>query len=110
MEEPGTYFWHGHSGMEKVDSFYGPLIVRPAGPEPVRYDEERTLLLSDNYHEEAAPLSFGLNRYTGPAFRGSLYSSRGLQCLQATSRVQYCGIPSQSCMQTIAIKSGMQAI
>ena len=61
-EEPGTYFWHGHSGMEKVDSFFGPLIVRPAGPEPLRYDEERVLLLTDNYHQESAPLTFGLNR------------------------------------------------
>jgi FtsP/CotA-like multicopper oxidase with cupredoxin domain len=65
-EEPGTYFWHGHSGTEKVDSFFGPLIVRPRGPEPVRYDEEHVLLLTDNYHEEAAPLTFGLNRYVHP--------------------------------------------
>lgn len=66
-EEPGTYFWHGHAGVEKVDNFFGPLIVRPQGPEPIRYDEERILLLTDNYHEEAAPLTFGLNRYTSLA-------------------------------------------
>lgn len=69
IEEPGTYFWHGHSGTEKVDSFFGPLIVRPRGPEPVRYNEERVLLLTDNYHEEAAPLTFGLNRYELPIAR-----------------------------------------
>lgn len=61
-EEPGTYFWHGHAGMEKMDGFFGPLLVRPRGPEPFQYDEERVLLLDDNYHETASPLTFGLNR------------------------------------------------
>ncbi|CAL8462933.1 g2467 [Coccomyxa elongata] len=61
-EEPGTYFWHGHSGNEKVDGFSGPLIVRPAGPEPFMYDEERVLYLSDNYHTSATALTFPLNR------------------------------------------------
>ena len=63
-EEPGTYFWHGHAGMEKVDSFFGPLIVHPppGAPAPAQYDEERILLLSDNYHAESAPLTFALNR------------------------------------------------
>ena len=52
--------------MEKVDSFFGPLIVRPSGPEPVKYDEERILLLTDNYHQGSTPLTVGLNRY--PSF------------------------------------------
>lgn len=61
-EQPGTYFWHGHAGNEKVDGFFGPLIVRPAGPEPFQYDEEKTLVLSDNYHTTASALTFPLNR------------------------------------------------
>ena len=65
-EEPGTYFWHGHAGVEKVDGFFGPLIVRPRGAEPFQYDEERILLLDDNYHEAAGPLSFRLNRRAPP--------------------------------------------
>ena len=45
----GTYLWHGHSGSERVDGFYGPLIVDTAGPDPFAdlYDEEIVLLLSD---------------------------------------------------------------
>ncbi len=62
-EQPGTYFWHGHSGMEKVDGLYGPLIVRPRnGIEPFQYDEERILLLSDDYHDTSGSLTFPLNR------------------------------------------------
>ena len=64
IEEPGTYFWHGHAGMEKVDSLFGPLIVHPppGAPEIAQYDDERTLLLSDNYHGEATLLAAALNR------------------------------------------------
>ncbi|KAK9907756.1 hypothetical protein WJX75_009340 [Coccomyxa subellipsoidea] len=61
-EQPGTYFWHGHAGNEKVDGFVGPLIVRPAGPEALTYDEEMVLFLSDNYHTSATALTFPLNR------------------------------------------------
>lgn len=63
MEEtPGTYWWHGHAGVERVDGFYGALLVRPGGPEPFGYDEERLLLLSDNFHGQAGPMAFPLNR------------------------------------------------
>ena len=61
-ETPGTYWWHGHAGVERVDGFYGPLIVRPNGPEALVYDEERTLLISDNFHGQANAMTFGLNR------------------------------------------------
>ena len=48
-----------------MDQLFGPLIVHPpaGAPEPAQYDEDRILLLTDNYHEEAAPLAFALNRY-----------------------------------------------
>lgn len=45
-----------------MDGFYGPLIVRPAGPEPLVYDEERLLLISDSFHGQANPMTFRLNR------------------------------------------------
>ena len=61
-ETPGTYWWHGHAGVERVDGFYGPLIVRPNGTEALAYDEERTLLISDNFHGQANAMTFGLNR------------------------------------------------
>ena len=61
-ETPGTYWWHGHAGVERVDGFYGPLIVRPNGTEALAYDEERMLLISDNFHGQANAMTFGLNR------------------------------------------------
>ncbi|GAB4813291.1 hypothetical protein N2152v2_000337 [Parachlorella kessleri] len=64
-EPPGTYVWHGHSGAERTDGLSGPLIVRPKPGSTALYppyDEERTLLLTDWYHTQAAALAMSLNR------------------------------------------------
>ncbi|MGW0807346.1 multicopper oxidase family protein [Nonomuraea sp. NPDC002799] len=46
VPEPGTYFYHSHVGMQADRGLYGPLIV--ADPrEPLRYDEEFTVVLDD---------------------------------------------------------------
>lgn len=63
-EMPGTYFWHGHAGADKVDGLSGPLIVLPRGdtPVPLEYDGEHILYLEDWWHTAAGPLSMPLNR------------------------------------------------
>lgn len=63
-EMPGTYQWHGHNGADRMDGLVGPLIVRPRGAPvvPVKYDGERTLVLNDWWHTEAAALAMSLNR------------------------------------------------
>ena len=47
--QPGTYFYHGHYGMQRSAGLYGSLIVDvPEGEkEPFQYDGEFELLLSD---------------------------------------------------------------
>ena len=76
-ETPGTYWWHGHAGVERVDGFYGPLIVRPNGPEALVYDEERMLLISDSFHGQANAMTFGR---TGARQRPSPGSVRVESC------------------------------
>eukprot|EP00884_Botryococcus_braunii_P009161 jgi/Botrbrau1/18246/Bobra.0844s0001.1 len=61
-ETPGTYFWHGHTSLDRVDGLFGPLIVRPKGKEPLQYDDEMVLLVGDWYHGQADVLSMKLNR------------------------------------------------
>ncbi|MBA0554790.1 hypothetical protein Golob_013872, partial [Gossypium lobatum] len=41
---PGTYFYHGHYGMQRSEGLYGSLIVDIADgkKEPFRYDDDRT--------------------------------------------------------------------
>jgi len=59
-EQAGTFWYHAHSGRQRVDGLYGALIVhKPADvslPEPQKYgyDEEQVLLISDWYHKPAS--------------------------------------------------------
>jgi FtsP/CotA-like multicopper oxidase with cupredoxin domain len=43
----GTYWYHSHSGMQEQIGHYGPLIIDPAGTDPVQADREHVILLSD---------------------------------------------------------------
>jgi len=47
---PGTTLWHAHFHTMSADGLYGPLIVddKP-GAFPFHYDEERVILLTDEY-------------------------------------------------------------
>ncbi|WP_339693042.1 copper resistance system multicopper oxidase [uncultured Parasphingorhabdus sp.] len=45
--QSGTYWWHSHSGLQEQVGHYGPLIIDPAGPDPVQYDREHIILLSE---------------------------------------------------------------
>ena len=43
----GTYWYHSHSGMQEAVGLYGPLIIDPAGPDPIQSDREHVLMLAD---------------------------------------------------------------
>ena len=43
----GTYWYHSHSGLQEQLGHYGPLIIDPKGADPVAYDREYVLVLSD---------------------------------------------------------------
>ncbi len=47
VRQAGTYWYHSHSGLQEQQGHYGPLIIDPAGGEPVKYDRDYVLLLSD---------------------------------------------------------------
>lgn len=47
IRQTGTYWYHSHSGLQEQLGVYGPLIIDPQGPEPVPYDREHVILLSD---------------------------------------------------------------
>ncbi|WP_118857935.1 copper resistance system multicopper oxidase [Sphingomonas mesophila] len=44
----GTYWYHSHSAYQEEDGLYGPIIIDPVGPDPVAYDREHVLVLSDH--------------------------------------------------------------
>jgi CopA family copper-resistance protein len=43
----GTYWYHSHSDLQEAIGLYGPLIFDPADTDPVGYDREHVIVLSD---------------------------------------------------------------
>ncbi|WP_275898201.1 copper resistance system multicopper oxidase [Halomonas binhaiensis] len=52
VRQNGTYWYHSHSGLQEQVGHLGPLIIDPETPEPIRYDREHVLLLSDWTYED----------------------------------------------------------
>ena len=47
IRQSGTFWYHSHSGLQEPLGHYGPLVIDPAGADPVAYDREHVLVLSD---------------------------------------------------------------
>ncbi|PZU45040.1 MAG: hypothetical protein DI568_14280, partial [Sphingomonas sp.] len=47
IRQAGTYWYHSHSGLQEQQGLYGPLLIDPAGTDPVQYDREHVIVLSD---------------------------------------------------------------
>ena len=47
IRQAGTYWYHSHSGLQEQMGHYGPIIIEPARPDPVSYDREYVVVLSD---------------------------------------------------------------
>ncbi|WP_374526277.1 copper resistance system multicopper oxidase [Sphingopyxis sp.] len=51
--QSGTYWYHSHSGLQEQLGHYGPIVIDPAGADPIGYDREHVVVLSD--HSRLAP-------------------------------------------------------
>ena len=47
IKQSGTFWYHSHSGLQEAMGHYGPIVIDPAGADPVAYDREHVLVLSD---------------------------------------------------------------
>ncbi len=47
LNQSGTYWFHSHSGFQEQTGLYGAIIVDPADADPVSYDREYVVVLSD---------------------------------------------------------------
>ena len=45
--QAGTYWYHSHSGLQEQLGHYGPIVIEPKGRDPVGYDREYVIVLSD---------------------------------------------------------------
>lgn len=47
VQQNGTYWYHSHTGLQEQLGLYGMLIIEPAEPDPVEYDVDFPITLSD---------------------------------------------------------------
>lgn len=47
VNQSGTYWYHSHSGFQEQTGVYGAIIIEPKAADPVAYDREHIILLSD---------------------------------------------------------------
>lgn len=47
VQQNGTYWYHSHSGFQEQTGLIGSIIIEPKDPDPVAYDREMVVLLSD---------------------------------------------------------------
>ena len=47
VRQNGTYWYHSHTGLQEQLGHYGQLILEPAAPDPVDFDVEHSVVLSD---------------------------------------------------------------
>ncbi len=48
IRQSGTYWYHSHSGLQEQLGLYGPIVIDPAGEDPIRADREHVVVLSDH--------------------------------------------------------------
>ncbi len=53
IRQNGTYWYHSHSGLQEQLGHYGPIVIDPAGADPVQSDREHVIVLSD--HSQLSP-------------------------------------------------------
>jgi len=56
VRQNGSYWYHSHSGGQEQEGLYGPIVIDPAAPDPVAYDREHVIVLSDHSRSSAAAI------------------------------------------------------
>jgi CopA family copper-resistance protein len=51
--QAGTYWYHSHSGLQEQLGHYGPIVIDPKDADPIGYDREHVIVLSD--HSQLSP-------------------------------------------------------
>jgi CopA family copper-resistance protein len=49
VRQAGTYWYHSHSGLQEAEGCYGPIVIEPAGRDPVESDREHVVVLADHF-------------------------------------------------------------
>ena len=62
LMQSGTYWYHSHSGFQEQTGLYGSIIVDPVGSDPVAFDREYIVMLSDWTDENPTDVYYKLKK------------------------------------------------
>lgn len=68
VQQSGTYWYHSHSGFQEQTGVYGAIVIEPKDPDPVSYDRDYVVQLSDWSDEVPEDIYAKLNK------RGDYYN------------------------------------
>jgi CopA family copper-resistance protein len=64
VRQYGTYWYHSHSSFQEQTGLYGPLIIERRGPDPIQFDREYVIMLSDWTNENPETVLSNLKQYS----------------------------------------------
>jgi len=65
VRQSGTYWYHSHSGGQEQEGLYGPIVITPKKPDPVKSDRDYVVVLSDFTTESPEHILSNLKRDSG---------------------------------------------
>ncbi len=91
LVQNGTYWYHSHTGLQEQIGHYGPIIIEPRSADPVAYDREYVVVLSDwtysNPHHIFATLKKHSEFYNAQQRTvGEFFADAGQQGLRSAFR------------------------
>ncbi|MFN2474654.1 MAG: copper resistance system multicopper oxidase [Sphingomicrobium sp.] len=77
-QQSGTYWYHSHSGYQEQEGLYGPIVIDPAGADPIAYDREHVIVLADHSPMSGATIFRKLKQMGGGYFNMQRLTFSGL--------------------------------
>lgn len=109
VDRPGTYFYHGHYGLQRSAGLYGSLIVDSAKTEPFTYDGELSIILNDWWHASTYQQAVGLSSnplvWVGDP-QSLLMEGRGKYNFSAGNSITYNATSDQCSHYILPVKPG----
>lgn len=65
VKQYGTYWYHSHSFFQEQTGAYGPIIIDPKEKDPIKYDNEHVIVLSDWTFEDPRDVFRNLHKIEG---------------------------------------------
>jgi CopA family copper-resistance protein len=87
IKQNGSYWFHSHTGLQEQVGVYGPIILDPSDRDPVEYDREHVLMLSDWTFDNPMTLIEKLRKDAGYFNFSKLKSADYMKMARADGRV-----------------------